>query len=166
MELAPLVHAFDLLPELGQVTAAEFGEISLATVIPAPQFVRRREMLWPGIDLQFAFGQAAGPQSVDQNAQAIVGTVFVVGALDPDRRAVLGLARRRTRGNAALSRLLHRCARLRTPMSSPTLRRCSRLSPLAMACSTQCATWSARISSSARRNAARTAEICVTMSMQ
>ena len=38
--------------------------------------------------------------------------------------------------------------------------------PEAIAFSTQCATWSARISSSARRNAARAAESWVMMSMQ
>ncbi len=38
--------------------------------------------------------------------------------------------------------------------------------PEAIACSTQCATWSRNTSSSRRLSAARTAEICVTMSMQ
>jgi hypothetical protein len=57
-------------------------------------------------------------------------------------------------------------ARLNAFMSSATLRRCSALLPLEMACSTQFATWSERISSSTARKAARTAEICVTMSIQ
>ena len=60
----------------------------------------------------------------------------------------------------------HRSLRERTSINSPTLRRCSPLLPEAIACSTQCATWSARISSSARRNAARAADSWVTMSMQ
>jgi 5-methyltetrahydropteroyltriglutamate--homocysteine methyltransferase len=60
----------------------------------------------------------------------------------------------------------HLSLRERTSINSPTLRRCSLLLPDDMACATQCATWSARISSSARRSAARAAESWVTMSMQ
>ncbi len=53
---------------------------------------------------------------------------------------------------------LYQSLRERTSINSPTLRRCSPLLPEAIAYSTQWATWSARISSSARRSAARTAD--------
>ena len=56
--------------------------------------------------------------------------------------------------------------RVSTSSSSCTLRRCSPPSPLAIAPSTQWATWSPRTWSSTRRSAARTARSWVRMSMQ
>ena len=54
------------------IALAEFGELLRIVLVPFAQPVARREVLHPGIELELRFRQAARPQPVDQDAQAVV----------------------------------------------------------------------------------------------
>src|SRR5262245_11716775 len=151
--------------ELGEIAAAKFGKALRLVPIPAAKLVRRRELLGPAVERELVLGDPARPQAVDQDAHPVARFRRIVDPLDADQgtRPRFWLCSLRS---LAGCRRAHRLLRARTSISSATLRRCSALLPEAIACSTQVAAWSRNISSSTARSAARTAETCVTTSMQ
>ena len=77
MLIADLIELFESLPgslrgKFFQVSLAELALLLRVGVKPLAQFVRRRQLLKPGIKCSCLFRQTAGPQAIDQHTRTVV----------------------------------------------------------------------------------------------
>ena len=79
-------HRFLFARQFFEVPAFERGPTLRVASEPFAEFVAGRNLFEPEVYLCFRLGQAARPEPVDEDAEAIAGRRFLVGALEDETR--------------------------------------------------------------------------------